>query len=401
MVLIEILKVSVQNIWSNKMRSILTMLGLIIGIMAVVIITTLGNAAQADIYSAFNEEGKGKININLNYNTERPVQYRDFFTEDDVSAVDSHEDVLAASAEITRWVTLNYGNEETTINLLGVNSNYNEVESIEVSRGRFLTEEDVRGRRNVIIIDERTAMTLFDTLDCIGEKISVTTGYFTAELMVVGVDKLSDSAILNMAMGNYGYGYTPITIASRMYYTDRYPRLMVHVNELVDVDSAGGRILTLLERRNKDSEIYRVSNRESEFKQVNQVINTLTTIISGIAAISLLVGGIGIMNIMLVSVTERTREVGIKKAIGAKRGVILLQFLLEAIILSVLGGLLGLAIGSAIGYGMVSMFKLPFIISSNSITMAFIFSILVGVIFGVYPANKASKMDPINALRYE
>lgn len=401
MIIFEILKVSLQNIWANKMRSSLTMLGLIIGIMAVVVITTLGNAAKADMAGAFEQQGKGKMNINLRSTVDRNPVYRDFFTDEDVMAISGLEDIEAASAEIRRRVTIKHKGQSISLDLYGVNSNYNEVENINLKEGRFLSQEDIMGRRNVIIIDEKAANFLFGTTDAIGEIITVTSGYQTFDLMVIGVDGISDSTIMNMAMGNYYYGYTPITIAARMYSVDRYPRILVQVAETFDTQMVGDRVLSLLERRNKDKIMYRLHIRENEFSQVSSGLSFLTATISGIAAISLLVGGIGIMNIMLVSVTERTREIGIRKAIGAKPEIILLQFLFEAVILSVLGGLIGLFVGGGIGYVIVKLLRLPFILSVSTILFAFLFSVMVGIFFGVYPANKASKLDPIEALRYE
>ncbi|SNS47450.1 putative ABC transport system permease protein [Anaerovirgula multivorans] len=402
MLLIETFRVALQSIWTNKMRSSLTILGLVIGILSVVVITTLGNAAQADMTGAFDKYGKGKLNVGFNYNTERPILYRDYFSDEDITAVEKMEaDVVAVSPQLRNWMKIKHGNTEMSINMTGVNHHYDQVETIELIRGRFLTEEDVLGRRNVMVIDEKTARNLFGSIDCIGEIATLTTGWYTVELMIIGVDKLSDSAILNMANGDYSYGFMPVTLATRMSFTDRYPRLMLQAQENLNIDRVGDKILSLLERRDKEKSMYRVNTRENEFNQVSQGIGFLTLTVSGIAAISLLVGGIGIMNIMLVSVTERTREIGVRKAIGAKRATILLQFLVEAIILSIFGGGLGLLLGGTIGYGIVQWLGLPFIVSKKAITMAFLFSTAVGVIFGVYPANKASKLDPIEALRYE
>ena len=402
MLLIETFRVALQSIWANKMRSSLTILGLVIGILSVVVITTLGNAAQADMSSAFDKYGKGKLNININWNLDRPLVYRDLFSDDDITAVEGlKDDVLAVSPELRSWMTIKYGNKERDIDIYGVNHKYDQVETINLLKGRFFTEEDLLGRRNVIIIDEKIARFLFDTTDCIGEVVTLTTGWYTTEMKIIAVDKLKDSAIINMTQGDYSYGFIPVTLASRMNFTDRYSRMMIHAQQNRDTKNVGERILNLLERRNKDKSIYRVYAHEDEFNQVSEGIGFLTATVSGIAAISLVVGGVGIMNIMLVSVTERTREIGIRKAIGAKTSTILLQFLVEAIILSVFGGILGLLVGGVISYGILQILGLPFIMSKKIIIIAFVFSTLVGMVFGVYPAHKASKLDPIDALRYE
>lgn len=401
MILIETFKIAMQSIWSNKLRSSLTMLGLIIGILAVVVITTLGNAAQADMSNAFDKYGRGKLNMNLIFNADRPVTYRDFFSDEDIEVIGLQEDIQAVSPELRRWMTLKYNGNEVRIDIMGVNENYNQVETIELIRGRFLNQQDIIGRRNVMIIDERTAINLFGTIDCIGEVVVITNGAFTLEMMIIGVDKMADSALLNMAQSDYSYGYMPLTLASRYYVNDRYPRFMIQAIEAVNLDEVGKRIVNLVERLNKDSAMYRIFTRENEYNQITVAVGLLTATIGGIAAISLLVGGIGIMNIMLVSVTERTREIGFRKALGARRGVILLQFLVEAIILSLLGGTIGLILGTLISFGIVSVFGLSLAVSIKSMILALLFSIIVGIIFGVYPANKASKLSPIDALRYE
>ncbi|QUH24884.1 ABC transporter permease [Serpentinicella alkaliphila] len=401
MILFETFIIAISSIWSNKLRSSLTMLGLIIGILSVVVITTLGNAAQADMTNAFDKYGKGKLNMNLRFNADRPVTYRDYFSAEDIEAINLQHEIVAISPELRRWMTLKYKDKEIRIDIMGVNDKYDQVETMDLISGRFLTDQDLVGRRNVIIIDERTARNLFGTTECIGEIVTLTSSAYTTEMMIIGVDKMSDSALINMAQGDYSYGFMPLTLAARHYVNDRYPRFMIQAVEGLDLGYIGDRILNLLERRNKERAMYRIFTRENEFSQVSTVITLLTSIIGGIAAISLFVGGIGIMNIMLVSVTERTREIGIRKALGARRGVILLQFLVEAVILSFLGGAIGLILGLLISLGIVNIFGLSLVISVKSIAYAFIFSIMVGVIFGVYPANKASKLDPIDALRYE
>lgn len=401
MIIFEILKVSLQNIWVNKMRSCLTMLGLIIGITAVVVITTLGNAAKADMTKAFGEQSKGKLAINVRSNSEQTALLRDYFTEEDIGSISNLDDIQAASPEISIYVDIKYQGKSLMVDLYGVDNNYDQVQSVNLLNGRFISQEDIQGRRNVIIIDENAAMDLFGTTDCLGEVVTVNAGYRTVEMMIIGVDKLADSTIMKMTRGSYFSGYIPISVAEQMFYIDRYPRVLVQAREAFDVNEVGTRILSLMGRRNKNQEVLRVYTMESDLSQIDSTLGILTGIISGIAGISLLVGGIGIMNIMLVSVTERTREIGIRKAIGAKPAVILLQFLFEAVTLSVLGGFIGLTLGGGIGMLIVKLLNLPFIISSNAILLAFIFSVLVGVFFGVYPAKKASKLDPIEALRYE
>jgi len=401
MIIFEILKASLENIWVNKMRSGLTMLGLIIGISAVVLITTLGNGAKADMRNVFEDQGKGRMNINVKSSEIREVLYRDYFTEDDIIAISDMDDVNAASGEIRRWVTVNYGKESISMDLYGVGSNYDQLAGVKLANGRFFSAEDVKGRRNVLVIDEKAAMTLFGTTDCIGNIVQINTGYQSLELMIIGVNKLSDSTLMNMATGSYHQGYTPITIGVRLSAMDRYPRALVQAQEQLEVDGVGNKILGLLTRRNKESEMYGVYSWETEFSQVETSMSFLTGTISGIAAISLMVGGIGIMNIMLVSVTERTREIGIRKAIGARGQMILMQFLFEAIVLSMLGGVIGLVLGSVMAMMIVNLLGLPFILSQGAVGFAFLFSTLVGIFFGVYPAKKAAGLDPIEALRYE
>ena len=402
MLIIETFRLALESLWINKMRSGLTILGLIIGILSVVVITTLGNAAKADMTGAFSKYGEGKVDISLNWNTERPVVQRDYFTNEDIMAISSMEkDVMAVYPELSEWMTINYGGKDITMDIAGVNQDYNKVGTVDIIRGRFLTEEDVLARRHVIIIDEKTARSLFGSLDCLGQIITCTVGWQSLEFKIVGIDKLLDSAILSMAQGNYSYGYIPVSLASRIKAMDRYPGMKIQAQDGISGGLLGERVLKLMERRDKEKGMYIASAIEDAVGEINEMIGILTTIISGIAAISLLVGGIGIMNIMLVSVTERTREIGIRKAIGAKSTTILLQFLVEAVLLSIFGGMMGLFIGGGLSFIIVGLLGLPFVVSKLAIFMAFLFSTMVGIIFGVYPARRAARLNPIDALRYE
>lgn len=400
---LEIIRIALSAIWANKMRSFLTMLGIIIGISSVMTITTLGQAARMDIQNEFSSYGLNRADVLLNWDSQNPPLYRDYITFEDLDALQGMKgQIEALSPRLARYVTAKYGNRSVRLLLNGVNQDYSEIEKIELVKGRFINTQDDRGKRNVVVLDEKTARELFGTLDCLGSTFTVSTWGQSIELMVVGITKLTDSAIAQMFEStNNSRGFSPISVVRRLHYNDRLDRFSVRVAEQFKVPTVGSIIINFLERRHRTQDKYRLLDYNNEMKQVTTVFSTVTAIVGGIAAISLIVGGIGVMNIMLVSVTERTREIGIRKALGAKRRIILLQFLWESVVISLIGGIIGIIAGCGTGFIVVKTLGLPFSISVGAACLSFLVTAGIGILFGVYPANKAAKFDPVEALRYE
>lgn len=403
----ESLRIALNAIRVNKMRSILTMLGIIIGIASVIAIFALGNGGEAAINDEFKSFGVNRMI--LYHNPEEEVASRDLVTLEDLDAIQRafSDDIVAVSPSSSAAMSVVQKthiqkDEGISVTVNGVSHTYDQIEDIPIVSGRFLLESDSDGLRNVVIIDEDLAMDVFGKTDVVGERLTLS--YYSQRITftIVGVEEASKDSLLsgfNPAINVYVPYVTlaQITGAGNYIY-------MTEINTTADANKEAleGSIVSLIAQRHRTSEDnYKIFTAESEMDAVNTVMGYITGIISAVAAISLVVGGIGVMNIMLVSVTERTREIGIRKALGAQRRDILLQFLVEAVIISLIGGVIGTVIGATIALVAASQLGLPTLVPMDAVLIAWLFSAGVGIFFGLYPANKAAKLDPIDALRYE
>jgi len=403
---LESLKVALSSIWGNKMRSFLTMLGIIIGISSVIAIVALGQGSQATIGSEFEKIGTNRVIFRINWN-ENP-KYKDRFSDEDIDSLERifKDDIKGISPYFNTSGKAIKGRENGSVYLYGVNEQYNMIQSIDLVEGRFLLESDVKGNRSVCIIDEKLANKLFKRTDVIGERIMADTGFSKSSLTVIGVyatpagtfDKLN--AQFN---GDTTTMYMPVSAMKSMGMGSNYYSFEVNMMDNEKIDEIGKEMIKVLERRHNviGKDLYMYYSAQQQMEMMNNILGVLSKVIGAIAAISLVVGGIGVMNIMLVSVTERTREIGIRKAIGATRKDILVQFLVEAMIISATGGAIGTLLGIAIQSIIAMAIGVPPTISVATILIAVLFSAGVGIFFGIYPANKAAKLDPIDALRYE
>lgn len=406
--LIESIRIALDAIWVNKMRSLLTMLGIIIGISSVITVVALGNGVEEAMNEEFSKFGVGRIFIGTNF--EETIAERDMITLEDVAALKSAfslemKALMPSVNEAGKVQLLSGKSKSASILFNGADSDFQEIQDVKIIKGRFIQEDDVQSDRLVAVIDNELAKKVFGTEEVIGESMLVTTANQNINLTIVGLYKKESSFFGGMGNNNpvvyapyttlmkvFGYGDT-------VFYIDGAANLDYPPNETLK------RMTDLLERRHGNVGLnrYRSENMESQMGQVNGIMSGITMVISAIAAVSLLVGGIGVMNIMLVSVTERTREIGIRKALGAKYGEIMNQFLIEAVIISTIGGMIGTVLG--VGLSNLIAELVPFLPSAKAsigaILMAWLFSAGVGVAFGIFPASKAAKLNPIDALRYE
>jgi len=400
MKLFEALLMALSIIWTNKMRSLLTMLGLIIGISSVVTIVSLGESTQAYLENSF--EVLGFNSIILIHNNREKLSPQERLNSKDIDAIEKAfaENIDAISPRAGRSATLVENLESTYIRLEGLSMGSSEIENLSIIKGRFLNEFDMDDRALRIIIDSQLAKDIFNSTDIIGERIRINTGKTTSSYMVIGVYEEKESL-----MGfTDTIGYIPYSTLDKIFNLNgRVSGININFKSNVDDETMASQILSYVERRhsNETEEKYTIFSAETQKEIIGDALGQITLFISAIAGISLVVGGIGIMNIMLVSVTERTREIGIRKAVGARRIDILSQFLIEAITISVFGGLLGALFGNIFTRIASTLLDLPEGISLRALTIAVVFSISIGLFFGIYPANKAAKLNPIDALRYE
>lgn len=401
--ILENVMVAIASIRANKMRAFLTMLGIVIGIAAVVSISAIANGGKKQIEKSFEQFGTNRLIIQMDWGKQDELKYRDYLTEEDLLAVGRMSGDIEAVSPLYggSWITLSNRGRSADIILYGVNEFGAEIDNAKMLSGRFVSQEDMLAKRNVVIISEKDARELFGTVDVLGKPVTLDSWAGPVELTIAGITKYEDNFMNSLTNGGRAAAYMPISTIMKLYREDRYYAFSIKVKEKERINEIGSKIVALLERRHHTTGKYIPFNLQQMLDTIIAQMSMITTVLALVAAIALLVGGIGIMNIMLVSVTERTREIGIRKAIGAKRRAVLFQFLIEAGIISLGGGILGILLGIGIAWLISMLMKLPPIISTTDIAIAFVFSVMIGVIFGVYPASKASKLDPIAALRYE
>ena len=403
MLFFENVVLAITAIKSNKMRSCLTMLGIIIGISSVIAITSIGGSAKAAMGKEFEAFGMNYMYIYPNWAMAPDgIEYSDLFTLDDIEALESRfpEDILYSAPYVITSSDTKVGRMEGELQLYGVNAGYHNFTNMTVIHGRMINRSDVDGDKDRIVLDKNAALHFFNNENPVGETLGVIINNEMKDLTVIGVYEVPSSLLDGMRMDASYLTYVPYSILQTGDPPFNYIEL--YTNEEKNLSALADEFIRYLARINdKEPEFYTYDSAESQLTQVNSILGTLSIAIGAIAAISLVVGGIGIMNIMLVSVTERTREIGIRKSLGARTRDILMQFLIEAMIISAIGGIAGTALGTAIaGVGM-SFADISVIIDPKVILLAVGFSALVGMFFGLYPARKAARLDPIEALRYE
>ncbi|KNF09616.1 macrolide export ATP-binding/permease protein MacB [Gottschalkia purinilytica] len=400
---IECIKVALSSLWGNKMRSFLTMLGIIIGISSVITIVSLGEGSQAQIGVEFEKFGTNRVVLRMHL--DKSYTEEDMFSDDDIESIQKafKNDIKAISPSVSLSDKAINGSKKKNVSLIGVNEQYNNLEQIDITQGRFFIESDNKRNRNVCVIDEKLAENLFKRTEVIGEKIKLGSG---KKFTIVGVYKTIPGTldkISSQFMEEATSMYIPISSMKSLGIEDKYKFVEVNLKNGDTIEKTANDIIRFIERkhRNIGKEYYRYTSAEQQMGMLNNVLGILSGVIGAIAAISLLVGGIGVMNIMLVSVTERTREIGIRKAIGATRKDILFQFLVESMIISSVGGIIGTILGLIFQWIIASALGIPPSVSIATVIIAVLFSTAVGMFFGIYPANKAAKLDPIEALRCE
>jgi putative ABC transport system permease protein len=404
----EIVEEALNTLRVNKMRTVLAILGIVIGIGSVIALISLGQASQASITNQIESLGSNLLTISPGSTQSGNVRGASgggtTLTYDDAKAIQTSSKITTVakvSPEVSKRSQIITGKSNTNTQVYGVTPIYSEIKKIEIANGLFITERDLESLGKVVVLGPQVVEDLFgdSTLNVLGQSIRIDKQTFK----IIGVTKEKGGS----GMTNQDdMVYVPLTTAMKVLYGQNYlSSISVEAKSEDVMIAAQDEIGYLLLDRHKLSDPakadFRIMNQSDILSTASSITGTLTSLLSGIAAISLLVGGIGIMNIMLVTVTERTREVGLRKALGAKKKMIIYQFLTEAILLTIIGGTLGMILGIIISYVLSKMMGLPFTISFGSISLAIGVSGVIGIVFGWYPAKKASDLQPIEALRYE
>ena len=402
----EYIKIALMNIRNNKGRSILTMLGIIIGISSVIMIISIGNGMRQEINSELNSIAGGQIALYTNSSVEgNDVS----FTEEDFDLIKEKVDhVKGVTANYGVWGTVNAKKGHFEAVVRAGNEALQYIAATEpIVKGRYFNEVEALNGSKVCVISEASAKMLFGTTDVVGMSLETTVWNYTQELKIIGVRADNQSTLINMLGGDGGYVSAEIpmsTLASCFgFFTEEFDQFYILAEKpeySAQVAEDSMRLMELKHKVRGENEIMMESFSDYT-ATYDSILNVITLFISFVAAISLMVGGIGVMNIMLVSVTERTREIGIRKALGARTGSILLQFLAESGIITLLGGLIGIVVGSGLAILACSLLGFTAHVSVVTVLIAVIFSSAVGIFFGIYPAKKAARLSPIEALRHE
>lgn len=400
--IIETGRLAKDALMSNKMRSVLTMLGVIIGVASVIMLVSIGEGARTYIHRELGNLGTnilivvpGKTSAKGGFHPPEASSVRKLVFDDAVLLKKRAKHIAEAVPILLSSSKVKYLNQSRDNNVVGATETYFSVRNLAVESGRFISASDVDSRRKVCILGRTVKRDLFGEKNALGAMISVGDSKFR----VIGV---MEKKGVTLGIDFDDIVFIPTTAAQDLFDTDRLFNITIKVKTAQEIEAATEEIKQILMRRHAGKEDFTIMSQDEMLGVMNKVLNIMTAVLAGIAGISLVVGGIGIMNIMLVSVRERTREIGIRKAIGARNRDILVQFLAESVTLSMIGGAVGVALGTGISLGLPYFLKfLPTEISGWSVVLAFLFSAGVGVFFGVYPARKASLYDPIVALRYE
>lgn len=389
----ETFREAIQNIWSNKFRTLLTMLGIIIGVMAVMVIVGLGNGMTTSIQNEFADMGTNLLTVQIMGYGSRSVKVKDFY-----ELVEKNSDVLGdVSPSISMSGTVKVGTDDdsySSTSVKGVSEVYLNMGGYTIAQGRPLNYVDMDANKKVCIVGDYISRVGYGG-SAIGQSIKIGREWYT----IVGVLKAKIDDPSNQEGSSDDCIFVPYTTAMRVSGISTASSYAVLVSDEENISKGKAIIENGLQELLHSDSGYMVISLSEMLDMMTSMVNMVVTVLTAIAAISLLVGGIGIMNMMLVSVSERTTEIGLRKALGARPGLIQMQFLMESVMLSLMGGFIGILVGNLVSWMIAMALDITFQLNAGAITLAFVFSASVGILFGWAPARKASRLNPIDALR--
>ncbi len=403
--IIESFKQALSSLRANKLRSVLTMIGIIMGVFSVITIVAIGNATQSYVDSEFAKIGANILIVSYKSGS---ISSNDMLVSDDLKAISkSVKEVKNVGTDVNRSGTIRLENKTRNASIDGISSQYKDIVPVDMAQGRMINEIDNSTRSNVVVIDEEFAKANFGKQNPIGQKLKVTLGSgSTLRLRVIGVTKIEETPFGGMIDNESRPVRLTIPMTTlQSYYPDsdqlNYIYVSVDEKDKTALKNIADKIITTLENKHGNKDKYSIRFYSDFQDGLNTVLNVISSVLLVIAVITLIVGGIGIVNILLVSVTERIREIGVRKALGARKRDIVIQFITESIILTGISGVIGIILGILGGFIISSLVKIPPVLNVQVIILAFMGSIALGLLFGVYPAKRAADLDPIESLRYE
>jgi putative ABC transport system permease protein len=400
MLLFENMKMALLSIRINKLRSFLTMLGIIIGISAVISIVSIGDSMRGVMADQYESIGVNRAMVYVGYVEDR--RDSDYFTLDELERIQEifAKEIIAITPNAGESSEIQNNRKTIEVELEGVPYNYQEVKPTKIVHGRMIHRADLASAKKHVVLEKKTAIELFGKEDATGKIVRAKLRGTIDDLLVVGIYEKEESPINALFMGDTPIAFVPYSILVKP--GEPFFALDFYIAEDTDFQSFKKSLLGLVGRmKNRSADEVVFSSAQEEMVMVDNIMQGMSLAVGAIAAISLLVGGIGIMNIMLVSVTERTREIGIRKALGARTKDILVQFLTESSILAAAGGIIGTILGVGVVVIGGSIIDIDVVVNPAVVIIAVVFSAAVGLCFGILPASKAAKADPIEALRYE
>jgi putative ABC transport system permease protein len=402
--LINAFLIALKEIRRNILRSFLTILGIVIGVASVIAMVMIGDGTTANVKESISKLGTNMLTLRVGQERRGPPKEDNSakpFTEGDISAIKNEvQNIKAVASENNTRINIVYGNKSNSASVIGTNNDYFIIKDWEVTDGRIFDESELNSGKSSCIIGTTMVKQLFGEENPIGTNIRLK----NLSCNVIGVLKSKGASAFGSDQDEIII--VPLKMFQQKIKGDKdISSILISITSGKYIENAKTEIISLMQERRSlrvdEPDNFHIRDMEEMLSAMTSTTKMLTYLLGSIAGISLLVGGIGIMNIMLVSVTERTREIGTRLAIGAMENEVLLQFLVEAIVLSTLGGIIGIILGLSIGFVAVDVMELAFILNNQIIMISFFFSTLIGVVFGYFPARKAARLNPIDALRYE